>query len=289
MGYGEGSVMKLPALGLVAATLAAGAVAAGCSEETFATVASDASVADATSDASIADAGADVDAGPFCEGFTPAPLFCDDFDDGEPAEFGWSFNDIKPAGSGTMIVDPIESRSPPASLDVRNGTTTGVNVQTWLGRTLVAPLSVKNATLDYDVFVEDITQAVDVKLSLLVFDEPSVPGDYAVFFTVKPTGSALEERMPPLTDGGASPYFVTNGIRYVLPKKWTHVAMTFDFTKPQATVKVDLDGQPAIEERPLGAGYLRQLTTLQAGIVYADVVKGPIAVRLDNLVLRVVP
>jgi hypothetical protein len=289
MGYGEGSVMKLPALCLVAATLAAGAVAAGCSEETFATVVSDASVADATSDASIADAGANVDAGPFCEGLTPAPSFCADFDDGEPAEFGWSMSNVKPTGSGSLTADTLESRSPPASLEVRNETTSGVSVQTFLSRTVVAPLSVKGATLDYDVFLEDITQASDVKLSVLVFDEPSVPGDYAVFFTVKPTGSVLEECMPPLADGGPTPYFVTSGVRNVLPKKWVHVAMAFDFTKPQPTVKVDLDGHPAIEERALAAGYLRQLTFLQVGIVYADLVKGPLSFRLDNVVLRIVP
>jgi hypothetical protein len=281
--------MKPPARSLVTMALAAAWLATGCSEETFATVVSDASVADATSDASIADAGANVDARPFCEGLTPAPLFCADFDDGDPVQFGWNEIHVSPTGSGTLTVDTAESRSAPAALVARNQSTGGLGIQTWLGRALIAPPSVNGVTLDYDLFIEDIAQAADVKVAMLIFDEPSVPGDYALQFSVSPTGCALEERMPPLDGGTNGPYVVTSGVRFVLPSKWTHVTTALDFSKPTATVKIDLDGQSAIEERPLTPGYLRQLMNLQVGMTYADNVKGPIAVRLDNVVLRVVP
>ncbi|MDB4994510.1 MAG: hypothetical protein JWM74_1942 [Myxococcaceae bacterium] len=277
---------------LLAVPLAAACVAitlglpSGCADESFATI-EDASSGDA--DASSIDATAsDADAPPvkFCDGLVPAPALCADFDRGEPAEFGWSRSDIQPEGSGTFTVDTAQSKSAPASLLFRSTYQPGGGGTNWVGRDIGASNQAK-ITLEYDLFVEDIANAFSVWVSTLKFVEPSHEGDYVVIFSAKANGAALEERMPP-SDGG-KPYNAVNALRFPIIAQWTHVAVVVDLKKTPPTVKIDLDGQPAIAERELTEGYLRGLTELDIGMPFANNVSGSVALRVDNVVLRIEP
>jgi hypothetical protein len=297
MGYGEGSVMKVANLFLVSAAMGGLAVTlgltAGCSDESFVTSIEDASTSDAATDASSldatsSDASADVDAAPtkFCDGLVPAPALCADFDRGEPAEFDWQRSDIQPEGTGTLTIDTTQSRSAPASLVFRSNYPAGGGGTNWVGRDISAPDQAK-ITLDYDLFVVDIANAFSVWVSTLKFVDTSRAGDYLVIFSAKANGAALEERMPP-TDGG-KPYNAVPAIRFPIVAQWTHVTVVVDMKKPVPTVKIDLDGQPAIPEEPLTDGYMRGLTQLDIGMPFASNVSGSVALRIDNVVLRVVP
>jgi hypothetical protein len=93
--------------------------------------------------------------------------------------------------------------------------------------------------------------------------------------------------MPP-SDGG-KPYNAVNALRFPILAQWTHVAVVVDLKKTPPTVKIDLDGQPAIAERELTEGYLRGLTELDIGMPFANNVSGSVALRVDNVVLRIEP
>ncbi len=272
--------------------LAGLAVWAGCSDERFATV-EDPSTRDAGAEATSVDvtsvdASTTVDAAPpkFCDGLVPAAALCADFDRGEPAEFGWPQRDIQPPGTGTVVIDSAQSRSAPASLLFRSAYPQGGGGSNWVGRDLTAPKQAR-VMLAYDLFVEDIANAFSVWVSGLRFVEPGIDGDYLVIFSAKTNGAALEERMPP-SDGG-KPYNAVPALRFPILAKWTHVAMVVDLKKEPPTVKIDLDGQAAIEEQPLTEGYLRGLTQLEVGMVLASGVTGSVALRIDNVVLRIEP
>lgn len=288
--------MKRANLFMVPAALAGLVVHAACSDETFATAVDASTTIDAPGpqvDASLSDASADVvadagvEAGRFCEGLTPPAAFCADFDEGDPATFGWTTRYAKPDAVGALVVDQNASSSAPASLFVTNLVgDTDKYAQAWLARNVSAPPTATRITFDYDVFLDDVAKASFVKLSFIRFTDVLRSGDYGIYLVASPGAFTLEERMPP-TDGGPA-NVTTSGTRYIQSKRWTHVAMTFDL-KPMVTVKVDLDGQPAIAEKALTPGYMRALANVFVGNVIASNVTGPIAVRFDNVVVRVAP
>jgi hypothetical protein len=215
-----------------------------------------------------ADAGSDApdaapDAGPgFCASLSPAPKFCDDFDDGDLAD-DWTVSTAR-AGFSRLLLDTAEVKSAPASLRAESNAiaSVGDSANASLRKTVLVASSHIRLAWSAKLPVTSITTGavaicgVDVALNrfytLWLRDEDAA----------SPSASLVEE-----IDGAVT-------ARHVLGQPppagaWTRIAVDLDLANGRASVS--FDGAKALDSVAITPGAGSEVT-VRLGNVY---VKGP--------------
>jgi len=233
---------------------------------------------DSGADAPALDAGPDVkvDAGPpFCSALSPAPKFCDDFDDGDLSD-DWDFtNVILPS---TLVLDTATFASAPASMHVQTKTLAAMqNGPAHLRRTIFA--TAVHPRLSFSAFYASTSitsgavaiASLDVSLShFFTLYLRDAPGD-----GTSDPAVVLEE-----IDGSAT-------IRHVLPKAppagvWTRIGIDVDLVRGRATVSYG--GEKVLDDEVVSMNGGEEVT-VRVGAVYVFGPAAPFEAVIDDVVV----
>jgi hypothetical protein len=224
----------------------------------------------------------------FCQGLSPPPVFCADFDENPPNPYGWSYAH---ATTGSLALDSSESVSSPASLLAQTNVVTsgGRTVDTSVYQTLQLTGQTFDGTLDLDLRVDGV-------------DAPGGVAVLAQFGLTDGAGGGLYYLQLVTTSNGAQPlnlqvaedYFSTgtmgmpvdHSISSVIPVgTWTHVklSMVVPFAGGPGTVTLVIGkGSPdlaAVQVPVHGFG-----TSIAVGVLYASTPSNGWSVAFDNVV-----
>ncbi len=168
---------------------------------------------------------------PFCQGLSPQPVFCDDFDESEPDPYGWSFAHTT---SGALQLDNSEYVSWPASLLAQTNVVTvaggGTAVDTSLYQTLQLTGQTFDGTLELDLRVVDVDFAGGVAV-VAQFGLTDGAGGGQYYLQLVTTSNGKE----PLSLQVAEDYFATStkgtptdhSVSSVIKVgTWTHVKLS---------------------------------------------------------------
>jgi hypothetical protein len=211
------------------------------------------------------DAGSAADAldaaSPFCASLSPAPAFCDDFDEGTALAADWSYFSIAPPDAGTVAVDTGAYVSPPASLaaQIGAGTANGNGLVAQLNKQFVASSS-SSAHLEYRLRIDAVDSVENELFSQLAFKGgAATPYILDVYLG---QGAVLEEEIP--GDGGVT--FKEHPLA-TQPTVGVWSLLTLDVDFVNVTVKLTIDGTVAFEGG-LDPGYNAGTPLLTIGVGY---------------------
>lgn len=221
--------------------------------------ADDGAAPDAAPDAAI-EASSDVvpPGGRFCARLTPAPRFCDDFDDGDLTNDWTQF--VAPTGS-IFELDPSTATSAPASFHVVAKATAAAAANNVLLRSTMLGV-VKHAKLSFDVFLPSVT------FTKGTFAIAQFYANLDDAYTLYVRGPDDASNMPILEAyvGGVT-------TRHTLTKLppvgvWTHITIDLDLAGGNASVSYDA-------YKALDAAPFTVLTGTEATVRIGAIVDGP--------------
>jgi hypothetical protein len=220
--------------------------------------------ADARADASSLDGSAEaaVDAGRYCARLTPAPSFCDDFDDEGPFS-RWTTSVV--GAGGSVVRDPSVSRSAPNSLLTTSAAATS-SVAALLR--LRSPTSVHRVRFAYDMRVEARDpQTGYAEVSYIRVGAPSSIYAFYIRLFADPGTTTAFTAEAYLPDGGIPQHNVSlaGNSRFTA---WTRVAVDLDL-RAAPHVSVTLDGAPAGDTALEPSMYPPDIASVETGVGYA--------------------
>lgn len=238
---------------------------------------------DAAQDGGGTDGGADakadakIDAGPgFCVSLSPAPKFCDDFDDGD-LEDDWAFKNV--VGTSTIALDDTGPKSPPfAAAVVTKALTVGQSGPAHLRQTLIA--AARHPSLSFSAYFTTSTTLTKGALAIATLDV-SLNHFFTLYLRDDPqdgisTPTANLEEI----DGATT-------TRHVLASPpptgvWTRIVIDLDLDAGKANVS--FDGVKALANEPIsGSGGTE--ATFRVGAVYLFGPADPFQARFDDVVV----
>ena len=174
----------------------------------------------------------------FCASQSPAPSFCDDFDDGAPllANDGGAF---PPWGYGTatynstLTLDSTKFRSPPYSMLSQTFPQSSAYVYPAAYVTKFIPSGVSLVTLGMDVYVDRIDPAPD-GTRVLTF----VVSDASLQLVVQQGGTAYVIDGYDAPDGAAQSPQLGQSMTLIM-HQWMHLVLTVDFNTNTVAVTMD--------------------------------------------------
>ena len=230
---------------------------------------------DAGRDADPADAKRDVVVSPnhYCAKLSPAPRFCDDFDDGDLTN-DWDVNTV--LSGSTIALDDAQFASGPFSYVVQTKalTTAGSSGNALLRKTVLG--TVKHPKLSFSAFFPSVTftkgiiaiATLDVSSShyftLNLRDQDAVPAASLEEFVGATMTRHVLTRLPPA------------GV-------WTRITVDLDFTTGKANVSFGAD--KALADEPIMAVPGTE-TTIRLGAVYCEGPADPFLARFDDVVVE---
>jgi hypothetical protein len=221
----------------------------------------------------------------FCAHLSPAPLFCDDFDE-LPLATSW---DSVVAAEGVVALYADDSRSPPRSMWVTTSTQSDLALQAFVVKAF-APWTARpmTATLDVDVRVDRAT-ATDVPLVAIQLLEASGKL-YEVQLRASGAGASLTTTFREHTRDGTSDAVSDRGLAdTVLVNAWTHVRVELTYRIVAGSrARVSIDGVIALDA-PVSPSTLGGTPRVALGITRVYGPTEPWAVRYDNAVFDAVP
>lgn len=234
---------------------------------------------DGSRDAAVTEAGDGGDAGRWCDSLSPAPSFCDDFDDDGGPFARWT-NQFLRAG-GTVSRDPGDFRSPPNALLAVSPPTATASAAN-LHRDVTTTVSTLHVAYDMKIDARD-TAAGYAEVNYIDFSTADVPFAFylRVYDDPNSTSTATIEAYPP--DGGV--------LNHDLPllgaprfDTWTRVGVDIDLASATRTMTVTIDGATAAQQTlepdlyapgpvsvHVGIGYTGSPSTTDWRIRYDDV------------------
>lgn len=198
-------------------------------------------------------------AAPFCASQSPAPFFCDDFDERMPGDVKGSWDALVESGNGTAAIDTTTFLSPPASFNASmnqsgmlsaSGSAAALNLGATLGR-------VKEVHIQFDVNVQsygsDPTDAsfensatiLQIKVGSGVTMDLAIQTQNATA-PMSPYVATFVETYP--VDGATD--FTADKMVGLPAGMWSHVKMDVVLpvavVVPQGNVKITIDGVLAL-------------------------------------------
>jgi hypothetical protein len=230
--------------------------------------------------------------GPFCQGLSPQPVFCDDFDENEPNPYGWSFAHTT---TGNLALDNSQYVSWPASLLAQTNVVTSEcgTVDTSVYQTLQLSGQTFDGTLELDLRVDGVDYAGGVAV-LAQFGLTDGSGGGLYYLQLVTTSNGKQ----PLTLQVAEDYFATSttgkpvdhSVSSVIPVGiWTHVklSMAVPFAGGAGTATLVIGDDPAavsaidVPVQDFGASI-----TIGVGILYASTPSNGWTAAFDNVVFN---
>ncbi len=246
------------------------------------------------------EAGGDADAGPFCASRSPAPLFCDDFDE-NPDDAGAltaRWDQITGMGGSVVRSGGLFTSPPLAMLATANAPiSTSIDLAAYKTFTGVAQANVFTLAFDIDVVTADVSKHSDAVLA--AFELVGSLGDrWALQLEVNydasvsaDAGNSLdvsfsENRTPP-GDAG----YTQNPAPSKLPiGVWTHVTMTANVTSlGTATIALQMGSDPVYKVANVLIPVLDGAPEILVGLTYAEASNQGWAVRYDDVTFDVAP
>jgi hypothetical protein len=184
------------------------------------------------------DASPDVDgaAPPFCKSLTPAPRFCDDFDDEQSLQPRW--DDLMVGTGRTVQLDPSVFRSPPRSLLAT--LTQPVSGCSYASAVKAFKGAFKTTHLAYSAYVADPSEFSTSIISQQGFDGAN--GVCQILLQIGPQSSQILEQLVTGTNTSHN-HAVAFGWT---ARKWTRFEITYDLAASK--IVVTIDGAPALSE-----------------------------------------
>jgi hypothetical protein len=237
---------------------------------------------DAIGDAAAAEGSVEAGPGapPFCVGARAAgPVaFCRDFDDGDPAAFGWTRTSVTvDAGFEVVAGDSV---SPPAALAVRldpGGPACG-----YVRGIVELPSFDPQVRVGFDVRVGDDASSANVRYFAVTLESSQ---DCTLIFTAGATASVNEQHS---YDAGT--YVNDHHVMTRYPERgvWTRLELAIDRAK--GTLELDVDGSPAFATPQTLSSACRATAprdvVVAAGVHCEQAQAQPIVVRYDNILVR---
>ncbi|MCW5833734.1 MAG: hypothetical protein KIS78_15125 [Labilithrix sp.] len=208
----------------------------------------------------------------FCATRTPAPRFCDDFDDGDLRD-DWSVLTVL---NGEADLDPTTSTSAPASFVVGTAPIGGTQSAHVHLRTTAGGAPTGHVVFSFDVLLEAVTFTQGV-VAIATLD---VAANHSFTLYLR-DGDA---DAPAATLEENSPGSATRHVLSALPAAGAWTRATIDVDLPAATATVLWGTETALDAAPILAGAAKD-PTIRVGAVY---VYGPAAsfgAHFDNVTL----
>lgn len=230
----------------VCATLSAGAAACGVlfpmdeftsGQGQSALPAKPDSASDAASVDKPFDAGVDATSHTFCEGRTPAPAFCMDFDESVNVADGWTSH--LTSGGASAIDTEIFASSPKAvRLGLPGGSTdAGIGLENRLLFDSATQQEGRvSAHIEFKVWAENLDPTTMVEIFSVTFRQTN---PYVITFFSTQTDSMFVEHSGPATD-----VFDWNLGETFPQRTWVEVELDVDFRPTKASFVVSFDGTP---------------------------------------------
>jgi hypothetical protein len=221
----------------------------------------------------------------FCARLSPAPLFCDDFDE-HPLATSW---DSVVAVEGVVALYADDSRSPPRSMWVTTGTQSDLGLQAFVVKAFASwtarPMT---ATLDVDVRVDRAT-ATDLPLVAIQLLE-ATGKLYEVQLRASGTGASLATTLREHTRDGTADAVSDRGLAQSLGvNAWSHVRIELTYRiVAGGRARVSIDGVIALDA-PVSPSTIGGTPRVALGITGVYGPTEPWAVRYDNAVFDAVP
>ena len=239
----------------------------------------DSGAADARDDASLP-AGAS-----FCARLSPAPLFCDDFDE-RPLAASW---DSVVAVEGVVALYADASRSPPRSMWVTTTTQSDLGLQAYVVKAF-APWTARpmTATLDVDVRV-DRASAADLPLVAIQLLE-AAGKLYEVQLRASGAGASLATTFREHTRDGTSDAVSDRGLAHAIEvNAWIHVQIQLTYRIVAGSrARVSVDGAVVLDA-PISPSTIGGTPRVALGVTGVYGPTEPWAIRYDNAVFDAVP
>jgi hypothetical protein len=241
--------------------------------------------ADAATDAPIPDAGvadAPIDApaaAPFCESLSPKPMFCDDFE--RPTVMG-AWKDTFTSGGGMVDLAPSSRTTTGRELRAMIPLFSGSGVA-FARLEKVFPLA-EAVSYSFSLFIDAAPAESGSQTMNLVISPPASNGDFYSFYLFnRVSGFTLIEQTFPNgsgVNGAFVEHVLSTPITYA---KWQRIEVKAKLTSP-TRLTVTVEGQTAYDA-PAHPFVRPGSITLSAGIHYGESPVGPLALRIDDLVL----
>ncbi len=224
-------------------------------------------------DSALPDTGArdagDAEAGRFCEGLSPQPQFCDDFDG---AQLGlWTSTDFTNGSSVTR--DGTDVRSAPNALLT---VTPGGAIQQ--ARVVLNVPAFKKLHVAYDVRIDE--RGTYAEIGYVRVQGPGIQNLYYFRAEALPTAVAFAaEAYPP--DAGLQVHDVslTGAPTF---ESWTHVDLDLDLAPSPGLVTIRLDGNVAATQSLESGLYVQGAGQVEVGTGYTDSTSTEFRIRYDN-------
>lgn len=247
-------------------------------------------------DSTVADTSAPVDAPvgtSFCNGLSPAPLFCDDFDESTSLP-KW---DSLGSKNGANVVDALLSKSPAQSVASSSVTVSNGAVDVGLYK-MFSQLtgSVRLETLSFDMYLDTIDSAhsaLAVVGALALRNTTN--GLHELQFVLTMSNGKVLATFPEYTepgDGGATG-FIAHNLNIEIPMKtWTHIAMELDLASPNGGAgnleRIYIDGNQ-VASIVLSLTVKDPAPQVVLGLSYVSPPSDPWTVRYDNVTFSSTP
>ena len=225
------------------------------------------------------DSEAEATAPTFCDGVTPKPTFCADFDKPNSL-FGWTSRTNN--SGGTLLVDSVFTRSPPGSLWTASPSLeAGATQQSLLKQTFAVQPSTAKLAFDLRVLARD-----PARLTTLTYLEVGrTPANYTIALMLTPTGEASIRETFPANDAGQRPN-ITTPLPFVPgTTDWAHIEIDIRYTQPGAALNLAIGGISILKDIPLTPEITSPVTSLYFGLNYVYGPASPVDIRGDNVVL----
>lgn len=206
-----------------------------------------------------------------------AHLFCDDFDTGD-TNLGTRWDSFRQS-SGPITLDTSTFLSAPRAL--RATLTPGNGVRVSELRKAFSPKSSKTR-VDFDLLIEGPTGSFGEldPAGLEFYPPPSNLKDHGLAIAMYESQTVLQYHASPV-GGGMSTAVETP---FTLPtSRWVHVTMTADYSTPQPTGAIALDGTQVAAVTMGGAAPSSIEVTL--GLIYSEAATGTFTSVFDNVVV----
>ncbi len=228
--------------------------------------------------ADVGDAGGDAQVG-YCASLSPAPTFCDDFDEGSSVLASWDNSSLN--DNSTITLDQTIVKSPPSSMLATVTPQSGAMVYPADFATKNIAPTATSITFSADVYVERIDPGSSGGTILAV----SMNGGDLCIDTQSSGSTAMF--VPYVNDAGQ--HYGSVGNTFTMPfKQWVRFALIIDVSA--STVEVTMDtGQGAVTVVPAGAPPQKITTNAYAriGLFYGHSTTVGWLVHYDNVVLDV--
>ncbi len=231
--------------------------------------------------ATCGDADADVaadgsDGAAFCATLTPAPAFCEDFDEGSYAA---QFTNSTLSADGVLGSDGLAFTSPPNSLFSKVGTKTSTGE--WAYLTHVFTGTATQVSYAFDLRLDAWGGGESGVLAAITIDKDA-PNEHRLELYVRGGIAALEEYFT-TPDGGAP---VTNDHTLAwVPKlgAWTHVVFSVD--SAAKTCAATIDGKADVTASAMDPSWTPGTPSFEVGFSYIASNTSAWTARFDNVVV----